>query len=144
MDNTKQISERFRAVGMRPTPVRKMILRALVDSCDHPSTDELYERITEKGESVGRASVYQNLEKLVDAGLVNEIAGDDGLKRYDGNLEPHQHMVCDETGRIYDVQVDPKVLKSLRPLDPDTGKPVKGWNIADVRVTFRGSPRKKR
>lgn len=124
---------------MRPTPVRLLILQVLAESRDHPSTDELFYRITRRGESTGLATVYQNLEKLVQAGLVREISGDDGLKRYDGNLDAHQHMVCEETGRIYDVQVDPETLKSLRPLDPETGKPLKDWEVGEVRVTFRVS-----
>ncbi|MCG3184535.1 MAG: hypothetical protein ICCCNLDF_02662 [Planctomycetes bacterium] len=124
---------------MRPTPVRLLILQVLAESRDHPSTDELFSHITRRGESTGLATVYQNLEKLVQAGLVREISGDDGLKRYDGNLQDHQHMVCEETGRIYDVQVDPKLLKSLQPLDPETGKPLKDWEISEVRVTFRVS-----
>ena len=87
-------------------------------------------------------ALEQAVSKLVAAGLVHEIVGDDGLKRYDGNLEPHQHMVCDETGRIFDVQVDPKVLKSLRPLDPETGKPVKGWKARTTpgTLTWTGGP----
>ena len=137
MKTLEPMERQLREADLRPTRVRMLILKTLVAAKDHPSTDELFERITKQGERVGRATVYQNLEKLVAAGLVHEIASDDGLKRYDGNLEAHQHMICEDSGRIVDVQVDPKTLKSLRPLDPETGKPLKDWEIGNVQITFR-------
>lgn len=142
MEARLTLKERLVNAGLRPTAVRMLILSTLVESDDHPSTDELFARIGARGHALGRATVYQNLEKLVAAGLIHGVAGDDGLKRYDGNLESHQHMICEDSGRIVDVQVDPKTLENLRPLDPATGRPLNDWEVGDVKVTFRARRRK--
>lgn len=127
--------------GLRPTAARVAILESLEATRDHPSADELAARLGRGGRRIGRATVYQNLEKLVAAGVITSLTSSDGLRRFDATLEPHQHFVCTESGRIYDVQVDPELLKKLKPIDPATGKPMKGAMVGEVRIQFVGAKR---
>lgn len=127
----------LRKAGIRPTAVRIAILQTLRDTESHPSAEQLIKRLNRTAPNFGRATVYQNLDRLVDAGLVHELVDDGGVQRYDGNTEAHEHLVCVETGEIIDVAVDPALLKAMRPLDPVTGKPIKNWRVDDVKVVFR-------
>jgi Fe2+ or Zn2+ uptake regulation protein len=135
MATLEYIRERIKSAGLRPTDARVRIVRMLEDVKDHPTAEELVERL----EPVGRATVYQNLEKLMRAGLVRTVADKDGARRYDSVLVPHQHFFCELTGRVLDVKVDPELLSRLVPLDPETGKPVNGARISDIHIEFRGS-----
>lgn len=126
---------------MRPTTARVAILASLEEVRDHPSADELAVRLEAAGHHIGRATVYQNLDKLAEAGVITSLTSSDGLRRFDATLEPHQHFVCTESGRIYDVQVDPELLKQLKPIDPATGKPMKGAKVGEVRIQFVGAKR---
>lgn len=127
---------RISDAGLRPTTARVAIVESLLKTRDHPSADELTTRLGKDGHRIGRATVYQNLERLLEAGAILCLTTEDGLRRFDATLEPHQHMVCAKTGRIFDVFVDEKLLRKLQPLDPATGKPLKYINVGQVRVQF--------
>lgn len=129
-----QIVAKLAAAGLRPTAARRAILQTLEARKDHPTADELVARVN-SGHRIGRATVYQNLEKLTNAGVIRIVYSDDGLRRYDSTLTAHQHMVCAD-GRVLDVQVDPKLLKQLRPLDPATGKPIRNFKLSEIRIEF--------
>lgn len=60
------------------------------------------------GHSVGIATVYQNLERLVEAGLVLRFLDSGGLMRFDADTSVHDHLVCVSCGRVDDVHADPK------------------------------------
>lgn len=141
MDVKSIALNRLKMAALRPTAVRIAILQALGEH-GHPTTEDLIQRLNRSGD-FGRATIYQNLQRLVKASLVRELMGDDGIHRYDGNLSPHQHLVCDESGQFVDVMIDPKVMQSLRPLDPHTGKPLRDWEVGEVRVIFRARRRSK-
>jgi Fe2+ or Zn2+ uptake regulation protein len=125
--------------GVRPTTARVAILESLEEVRDHPTADELTVRLGRSGHRIGRATVYQNLDKLLEAGVIASLTAGDGLRRYDATLEPHQHFIDSESGRIYDVHVDEALLKKLKPIDPTTGKALKNAKVGEVRIQFHGS-----
>ncbi len=133
--------EKIAEAGLRPTTARVAILESLEHTRDHPTADELTLRLARGGHRIGRATVYQNLDKLVEAGVIASLSAGDGLRRYDATLEPHQHFICSDTGRIYDVHVDEAMLKRLKPIDPRTGKVLKNARVGQVRIQFLGSCR---
>jgi Fur family peroxide stress response transcriptional regulator len=52
---------------------------------------------------VSRATVYNTLHSLVEAGLVREFKLDASAARYDAFLHPHHHFVCDTCGVVEDL-----------------------------------------
>lgn len=140
----KSAARKIADAGLRPTAARVAILESLEATRDHPSADELAARLGKGGRRIGRATVYQNLEKLAAAGVITSLTSSDGLRRFDATLEPHQHFVCTESGRIYDVQVDPELLRQLKPIDPATGKPMRGAKVGEVRIQFVGAKQEPR
>jgi Fur family peroxide stress response transcriptional regulator len=139
MHDADYIKDRIKAAGLRPTQARVRILACLEARKDHPTAEELLLRLNESGDAVGRATVYQNIEKLTRAGIVRSLSTEEGTRRYDSALTEHQHFVCARTGRVLDVHVDPQLLKQLRPLDPNTGEPLEGASIGGIRIEFHGS-----
>jgi Fur family peroxide stress response transcriptional regulator len=51
------------------------------------------------------ATVYKTLRSLTDAGLIREIRNGDGASLFDGNTDPHHHMVCRKCGKRIDFYV---------------------------------------
>lgn len=107
VETAQQIAERLRAAGLRLTPQRVAIYRALVQTDSHPTAQQLYDQLQPNLPSLSQATVYNTLQALVEQGLVHEI-GDagDGAVHYDADLAPHVNLVCTRCHRIDDFHAD--------------------------------------
>ncbi len=97
---------KLRSAGHRITPQRLAIIKALVDSGEHPSVEQIYRRVQEDFPTTSLATVYNTLERLKEMGEVLELPSSGG-SRYDGlNPQPHPHLRCTVCGAIEDLDVD--------------------------------------
>ena len=64
--------ELLKTCGLKATPQRLCILKVL-DRHEHPSIEALYEGIKEDYPSISLATVYKNLNTLLDEGVVVEV-----------------------------------------------------------------------
>jgi Fur family peroxide stress response transcriptional regulator len=115
-EKTNAFQSRFvsdcRARGVRVTAQRLAVFEALSRDDTHPSADSLYEELRETMPSLSLSTVYRILESLEKEGLIRRVSAADGIARYEGNLAPHQHLICRRCGRVTD-HVD-KSLSQLR------------------------------
>lgn len=95
----------LRRRGRRVTASRVEIFRILAESKNHPTADEIFERARRRFPTLSRATVYNTLDALVEAGEAAALRLDPGggPARFDGNRERHHHFVCSQCGRIQDV-----------------------------------------
>jgi Fur family peroxide stress response transcriptional regulator len=99
--NLKLIEAAFARTGVRRTPQRFFVLDHLLTKRDHATVEELCDAANIRA---SRATVYNTLHVLVSAGLVREFTLDGKAARYDANLEPHHHFVCDTCGAVEDIE----------------------------------------
>ncbi len=126
--------------GLRPTRARQLILALIEQDNQHYTPEEMLVRLNAMGERLSIATLYQNLAKLVDKGLLVKFVGLDGEYRYDYNKLPHHHLICESCGRIVDVLVD-QALDAIDPRLMDANGPKRlppGWKILQRRVDFIG------
>ena len=93
---------------------RNIILDELRKVYSHPSADEIYQIVRKKLPNISLGTVYRNLEKFCEQGIVKKLEYASSKKRYDGNLELHYHFNCQECGKIEDIPLDvitPKLNK---------------------------------
>ena len=88
-----------RAAGLKLTPQRLAIVRELAVDESHPTAQELFERLLPSMPTMSFATVYNTLDALTSAGLCAALALSPGSGRFDPNMEPHHHLVCDRCGR---------------------------------------------
>jgi Fur family ferric uptake transcriptional regulator len=88
---------------MKYTNQRVEILNFLKDNKNHPTVEEVYEGVKKKLSHISKATVYKNLKFLTEKGLVKE-ANVKGLSRFEPNVEPHHHMICEKCGKIIDFE----------------------------------------
>ncbi len=69
----------------------------------HPTAEELYQIVNEKDGGLSRATVYNTLNALADAGLVRRMPCDNGLFRFDADLSEHIHVRYRESGIVRDL-----------------------------------------
>lgn len=89
--------------GLRLTPQREVLLRALSESKGHPTADDMVQRVREVLPTVSHATVYRNLQELVREGLIRmlEVAGTS--VQFEVNPDDHHHFVCGKCGQVWDV-----------------------------------------
>lgn len=91
--------------NVRLTPQRKAVLEALSGSCEHPTARELYELTKRLIPGISLATIYNSLQTLQRAGLVNEHHLTSGAARYCINKTPHVHLLDENTGRMLDIRL---------------------------------------
>ncbi len=89
-----ELARRCREKGLRATPQRLAVYRALLSSTEHPSPETVHKAVTERLPSVALGTVYKILDSLEAAGLVEQVSLLSETKRYDANQAPHHHLVC--------------------------------------------------
>lgn len=107
------IAERLRAVGMKATPQRVLILRELMSRGDHPTADDIYKAVRREQPSISFNTVYQTLQALTDKELINVIRPLVDAARYDAVTEVHGHFMCSRCKRIEDQLMEDPNLKQI-------------------------------
>lgn len=95
------------APRLRMTRQRKVILEELRRINNHPSADELYERVRTQLPRISLGTVYRNLEILTELGEIQTLELSGSQKRFDGNPKKHYHIRCVQCGRVDDAPIAP-------------------------------------
>ena len=82
----------------------RMIADVVLASDDHPTAEQIYNRIRENGGQISLATVYNNLKTLVDQGVLSKITLDGSPDRFDKPTH-HDHLICTRCGRLSDVHL---------------------------------------
>ncbi len=112
----------------RNTPQRTTILAALQAMKSHPTATELYATVKHQLPRISLGTVYRNLEVLREDGLVRKIEFGAADARFDGCLEPHDHVRCTVCGALRDVE-PPSARPRLSAPDDAAGFEVKGYQL---------------
>jgi Fur family ferric uptake transcriptional regulator len=93
----------LRAAGYRSAQARNTLVEFLADQPCALTAREIDDELRASGDGVGLASVYRNLDLLVELKLVGRLDVGQGVARYERLLpsgEHHHHLVCDSCGRV--------------------------------------------
>jgi len=88
------------------TRQRDLVAQVVLLADDHLSAEAIQRRLRDQGESVGTATVYRTLEKLVESGLVRAHDFGEGFRRYEpmAAQADHEHLICERCGRVVEFQ----------------------------------------
>ena len=87
------------------TRYERAVYRIVTESCGHLSAGEIYKRLKGSMPQIAQATVYNNLNKLTDAGLIRKISMEGMPDRYDA-VYNHDHLVCERCGKLTDILFD--------------------------------------
>lgn len=132
MRSPDALTELFRGQGLKITPQRQCIFRALDGDEGHPSAEAIYETVRSTMPSISLRTVYQTLNDLVAMGEISTIDIGTGSTRFDPNTADHHHLVCDTCGAVTDVQVD------LEGSGIDRAATREYFEVARTEIVFRG------
>jgi Fur family peroxide stress response transcriptional regulator len=118
--------------GLRSTRQREHVFSILLHKRDHPTADEVYARSRDEMDSISLATVYNCLETLVGCGLVRAVNYEREPTRYCPNLHEHAHFQDRKTGRVYDVDLPPDLMKRLKEVLPEN------YHADTIELYFHG------
>jgi Fur family peroxide stress response transcriptional regulator len=84
---------------------RDLVRRAIACRYDHPTAEDVYLTLRQTEPKISLATVYRNLDKLVDDGLVSKFMVPDEPDHYDPVRGEHYHVRCEQCGRIFDINL---------------------------------------
>lgn len=85
---------------------RELIFNEVKNSNNHPTADMVYDRLRQDNPNLSLGTVYRNLTQLADNGLISKLNIPGDPVRFDGNIQEHNHFICEECGQIYDLEND--------------------------------------
>ncbi len=94
--------------NLRNTSQKDVILNAL-SKLNHPTADELLSEIIKEEGSFSKATLYRNLAKFIEDGLVEKVFLGEDAVRYEISKGFHYHLICTRCGKV-DNLVLPKPL----------------------------------
>jgi len=89
--------------SLKVTPQRIAIFDYLRNTDTHPTADMIYSALYVTHPYMSLATVYKTLDALKNVGLIDELNVGEGSFRYDGNVEPHHHIICNDCHKVYDL-----------------------------------------
>jgi Fe2+ or Zn2+ uptake regulation protein len=134
----------LREAGLKATPQRLAILRSLAGDETHPTAQELHERLSAEFPSLSVATVYNTLSALTRIArcIPLELGGP---LRFDPNVQPHDHAVCEQCGSIRDVReplpaAAPTVAAAVSGEYAPSATPntLAGFSVRRVQRIYRG------
>lgn len=85
---------------------RESIKLYLMNTKEHPTADMVYQHVRKEYPKVSLGTVYRNLNLLVELGEVVKVDYGDGYDHFDGNVQPHYHVVCTSCNSVEDLEME--------------------------------------
>ncbi len=132
-------NEILKEKGLRVTPQRIAIYDAVAGLKNHPTADNIVDKIKSEHPSISVATVYKVLNVLVENGLIQKVKSEQDVMRYDAMLDHHHHLYCSDSDRIEDYQdeeLDRMVQQYFK------NKNIQNFDIEDFKLVITGKFKK--
>ena len=112
------LTQRLSDSGLRSTPQREFVFQVILAKRDHPTAEEVFDRVKALKPTISLATVYNCLDALVQCGLIKQVNFVREPTRYCPNLHEHAHFHDEATGEIHDIDIPADLMDRLRTLLP--------------------------
>ena len=119
MDEENLISL-FRDNGFKVTVQRLAICKYTLARNDHPSAEKIHQALKIDYPTISLGTIYKTLHLMEDLNLIQELGFNDGIVRYDPDMDLHINLVCSSCGKIRDYKpqniemIWKKILSNLK------------------------------
>ncbi len=95
----------LREHNLKATPQRLAIMD-IVDTKGHINIDNLYDEVKKRFHSISLATIYKNINAMIDNFLLFEVKLPHQKSVYEITKDAHAHLLCKECGEVMDAKVD--------------------------------------
>lgn len=132
---SRTMLDALRGAGMKLTPQRRAIARAIAMDASHPTAQALFARLRPGFPKMSFATVYNTLDALSRAGQIHVLKLG-GAARFDPNTYFHHHAICSACGSVWDVPSQSSGSTEAR-TDPHPSLPV-AFRVESIEQLYRG------
>ena len=116
----------------RQTIQKGLIWDAVSESDNHPNAEQIYDSIVLQHPSISRATVYRNLNMLVDEGRVKRVRVLGGPDHFDRTLGPHYHIQCTRCKQVSDIELFEDIVLNREKMN------TYGYELESYELVFNG------
>ena len=116
----------------RQTIQKGLIWDAVSEADNHPNAEQIYDTIVNKHPSISRATVYRNLNMLVDEGRVKRVRVLGGPDHFDRTLGKHYHIQCTYCKQVSDIELQDDIVLNSDSMDTH------GYELKSYELVFNG------
>ncbi len=128
----EELRQKLHTTGAQLTTQRAAVYNYLSGVEHHPTAEQVFFAVKPKLPRISLATVYKNLEALVQCGAVSKLSYGDASARYDIRTDHHYHTRCLGCGKIWDLDA-PRGSELLKQI-----KPQRGFAVEDYRLELLG------
>jgi len=126
-----ELRRKLEARGGHLTRQRAAVFEYLNRVEHHPTAEEVFLAVKKGVPKISLATVYKNLEALVECGAATKLTYGDGSARYDIRTDHHYHTRCLSCGKVADLDAS-EGDEWLRRIKPP------GFTVQDFRLELLG------
>ncbi len=130
--------DKCKKLGLKLTEQRKIIVKVLSDSSDHPDVELVHKRAVKIDKRIGIATVYRTIKLFEDNNLLEKHEFKGYSSRYETVRENHHHLIDVKSGRVKEFRntlvdaMQKQVAKEM------------GYKLIDYRLELYAVPVKSR
>ena len=130
--------EKCKNLGLKLTEQRKIIVKVLSNSLDHPDVESVHKRASKIDKRIGIATVYRTIKLFEDNNLLEKHEFKGYSSRYETVRENHHHLIDIKTGKVKEFRntlvdaMQKQVAKEM------------GYKLIDYRLELYAVPIKNR
>jgi Fur family ferric uptake transcriptional regulator len=131
--DTEALAGRLSAAGLKPSPNRVLVMEELARESNDVTAQQLHQRLVDRKQPVGLATVYRALRLMSEAGVVDELphGATETCYRLCGEGH-HHHLVCERCHRVVELPGCPARAWIDRAAEEA------GFEVTDHRLEARG------
>ncbi len=130
--------DKCKKLGLKLTEQRKIIVKVLSDSSDHPDVESVHRRAVKIDKRIGIATVYRTIKLFEDNNLLEKHEFKGYSSRYETVRENHHHLIDIKSGKVKEFRntlvdaMQKQVAKEM------------GYKLIDYRLELYAVPVKNR
>ena len=134
----EKLLDKCKKLGLKLTSQRKIIVKVLSDSSDHPDVESVHKRSAKIDERIGIATVYRTIKLFEDNNLLEKHQFKGYSSRYETVRENHHHLIDVKSGKVKEFRntlvdaMQKQVAKEM------------GYKLIDYRLELYAVPIKNR
>lgn len=106
MATAQEAREYLDGHGIQPSYHRVRIMQYLLGRRSHPTIDEIYQALLPEIPTLSKTTVYNTLGLFIRKNVAISLSIEENQLRYDADVLPHGHFLCEKCGRVFDFRVD--------------------------------------